>query len=1072
MNSATPSPSPFPPYHTVIESVQELTPIDFGTDYESEAQLEQRFISLLTAQGYQYFAPQSPQELKANLRTQLEKLNGYTFSQEEWQDFFLQYLGNPKESIYQKAYRIQRDAVIPWKSPSGDTFNIRLIEKVELWRNHLQVMHQYTPGEGNYPNRYDVTLLVNGLPLLHIELKRRGVQLREAFDQIDRYRDDSFWADDGLFEFVQLFVISNGTETKYYSNTTRQSLVATHLPGSATSKKVSHKSFRFTTYWTDQKNRRISELYLFAQSFLAPATLLNILTKYCILDTEGQLLAMRPYQIAATEAILQRIEHRGETPSPQPPGGAGYIWHITGSGKTLTSFKVAQLATSLPTIAKVLFVVDRQDLDYQTLRAYESYEAGSANGTTSTQALERLLTDDPTKLTKKELNATSLKLVVTTIQKLNIFVKNHATHPVYSKRVVLIFDECHRSQFGAMHQAIRSKFQKASIFGFTGTPIFARNSDPTANPRFATTEDLFGDLLHRYTVIDAIREGTVLRFHVEYARSFRAKSEIAPQEVHGIDESATYEDPRRIESVARYILSHFDRLTLRSKFALKREGKVLRGFNSLFAVTSITMAQRYYKAFRELQQKLPLEKRLRVALIYSYTPNENRTPEDEAGIILDENNESTSGLDQPSRDFLDEAIDDYNALFGTSFSTLGEGFQAYYKDLSDRMRHCEVDLLIVVNMFLTGFDAPRLNTLWVDKNLKYHGLMQAFSRTNRIYNEVKAYGNIVCFRNIKDQVEKSLALYAGEASTGRVLLRSFQEYLHGYADEKGNWQEGYAGIVKALQEEFPLDPQHSLVIAEEESKKRLLSLFGVFLRAENILRCFEEFTEENLQKEGISPLSEREKQDYRSLYLTLRAEWIKAHQTEKADIREDLVFETEFITQDDITIDWVLRKAAEYSDSKDKSIVAELQKFTSGSPAFYQKKELIDRFIKRITPAPDPADFNPVAIPQIWQEQVSQYIQEGWEDVLKEYNLQNNEKTIRYLEKVINGVNPDNLASDLAEILPPSLGIFDPDRTQQKAHIANGINHFVQQVDGLLTPSEFISVVKSGEALQVDRRDL
>lgn len=1066
MNSATSLENPFPPYCTVIESIQELTPIDFGSDYESEAQLEQRFISLLTSQGYQYFAPKSPQELQANLRTQLQRLNGYTFSDGEWQDFLLQYLGNRKESIAQKAYRIQRDAAIPWKSPSGDTFNIRLIEKEALWRNHLQVMHQYTPSEGTYPNRYDVTLLVNGLPLVHIELKSRGKPLREAFDQIDRYRDDSFWADGGLFEFVQLFVISNGTETKYYSNTTRQSLVEAHRPGNPSGKKVSHKSFRFTTYWTDQKNRRISDLYLFAQSFLAPSTLLNILTKYCILDTEGQLLVMRPYQIAATEAILHRITQLSEGPATSPQGGSGYIWHTTGSGKTLTSFKVAQLATSLPEITKVLFVVDRQDLDYQTLRAYESYEAGSANGTTNAKALERLLADDPAKLTKKELNATSLKLVVTTIQKLNIFVKNHATHPLYSKNVVLIFDECHRSQFGAMHQAIRSHFHNAYIFGFTGTPIFARNSDPTANPRFATTEDLFGDQLHRYTVIDAIREGTVLRFHVEYARSFRAKSEIAPQEVRGIDESAAYEDPRRIESVASYILSHFDRLTLRNKFAVKREGKIVRGFNSIFAVSSTSMAQCYYKAFRELQKDLPPEKRLRIATIYSYAVNENRTPEDEAGIILDEDNESTSQLDQPSRDFLDEAMADYNALFGTSFSTLGKGFHDYYKDISERMRHCEVDLLIVVNMFLTGFDAPRLNTLWVDKNLKYHGLMQAFSRTNRIYNEVKAYGNIVCFRNIQDQVEKSLALYAGETSTGQVLLRSFQEYLKGYTDEKGNWQEGYARIVQALQEEFPLDPQHSLVIAEEESKRRLLSLFGVFLRAENILRCFDEFTEENLLKEGVSPLSEREKQDYRSLYLTLRDEWRKAHQTEKADIREDLVFETEFIIQDDITIDWILHKAAEYSDSKDKRIVAELRKFASGSPAFYQKKELIDRFIKRITPALDAADLHSVAIPEIWHEQVSEYIQEGWEEVLKEYHLQNNEKTIRYLEKVINGVNPDNLASELADILPQSIGIFDPDRAQKKASIAHGIDHFVQRADGLLTPSEFISVLKNRETLQ------
>ena len=883
--------------------------------YQSEAELEKEFIRRLGELGYEYLTIHKEDDLIANLRAQIERLNGYTFTDSEWKRFFAEYIANANEGIVEKTKTIQEDSVKVLKRDDGTSKNITLIDKKNIHNNHLQVINQYevdcTNGvrAGKRQNRYDVTVLVNGFPLVHIELKRRGVPIREAFNQIDRYQRDSFWAGSGLFEYVQIFVISNGTNTKYYSNTTRFNAVKE--AGKARKKTKTSNSFEFTSFWADASNKVIPDLVDFTKTFFAKHTILNILTKYCIFTSENLLLVMRPYQIVATERILNRIEIAHNYKKYGSIAGGGYIWHTTGSGKTLTSFKSARLASKLDYIDKVLFVVDRKDLDYQTMREYDRFEKGAANSNTSTTVL------------KRQLENPDCRIIITTIQKLATFIKKNNTHEVYDKRVVIIFDECHRSQFGDMHQAITKKFKKYHLFGFTGTPIFAINSGTSKNPNLRTTAQAFGDQLHSYTIVDAINDKNVLPFRVDYIKTMDKEEDIEDVKVWDIDREKAYMSPKRIALVTSYILEHFNQKTYRNERsysysvltnvsevadAKKREQvqeikqkQRISGFNSIFAVSSVQAAKLYSEEFMKQMTASP-EKALKIAVIYSYGANE----EDPDGILDEENPEDTSALDSTARDFLERAISDYNRQFGTSYDTSSDKFQSYYKDVSLRMKNKELDLLIVVNMFLTGFDATTLNTLWVDKNLKMHGLIQAYSRTNRILNSIKTFGNIVCFRALQKRTDAAISLFGDKEAGGIVTLQSFGDYYNGYEDSKGKHVDGYVDMIDKLLKEFPLDePQ----IVGEERQKEFIALLGAILRMRNLLVSFDEF-------EGREIISERDFQDYLGRYQDLRDEWTERRKKgELTDIDDDIVFEIELIKQIEINIDYILILVSKYHDS-------------------------------------------------------------------------------------------------------------------------------------------------------------
>ena len=741
--------------------VAEYTPEAARSDaYQSEAELEREFIRILTAQGYEYLDIHTEPDLAANLRKQIERLNQYVFTDSEWEQFFSDCIANNNEGIVEKTRKIQTDHVQVLHRDNGMTKNISLIDKKNIHNNCLQVINQYevdTADGVNRDNRYDVTILVNGLPLIHVELKRRGVAIREAFNQIKRYQRDSFWAGSGLFEYVQIFVISNGTHTKYYSNTTRSSHVKEmNEAGRRRSKKTSN-SFEFTSFWADGNNKVIADLIDFTKTFLAKHTILNVLVRYCVFTSEDMLMVMRPYQIAATERILSRIEVSSNYKKMGSIEAGGYIWHTTGSGKTLTSFKTAQLASQLPYIDKVLFVVDRKDLDYQTMKEYDRFEKGAANSNKSTAVLQRQLED------------TKARIIITTIQKLDNFITKNKCHAVYGKHCVIIFDECHRSQFGDMHAKIVKAFKNYHLFGFTGTPIFAKNAAKGKHLELLTTPQTFGDQLHTYTIVDAINDGNVLPFRIDYVDTVKKKDDIKDKDVRAIDIEKAMGAPERVQEIVKYILEHFDQKTKRSSY-YSLKGQRMAGFNSIFAVSSIPMAMKYYTEFkRQLDEQ---GRRLTIATIFSYAANED-DPDDELG----EEGFDTGALDQTSRDFLDGAIGDYNAAFNTNFDTSADKFQNYYKDLSMRVKNREVDLLIVVNMFLTGFDATTLNTLWVDKNLKMHGLIQAYSRTNRILNSVKTYGNIVCFRDLQQATDDAIALFGDKNAKVSYCLEALRTII-------------------------------------------------------------------------------------------------------------------------------------------------------------------------------------------------------------------------------------------------------------------------------------------------------
>lgn len=890
-----------------------------ATSYQSEAELEAAFIRQLAGQAYERLTITCEADLVSNLRQQMERLNRFQFTDSEWTQFFSESIASANDGVVEKTRRIQEDHVQILKRDDGTTKNVYLLDKEHIHNNHLQVINQYETDEktgATRSTRFDVTILVNGLPMVHIELKRRGVDLREAFHQIRRYQRDSFWAGTGLFEYVQLFVISNGTLTKYYSNTTRDAHLAEQSKSSR-SKRTTSNSFEFTSWWADADNRPIMDLVAFTATFFAKHTLLAILTRYCVFDIDNKLLVMRPYQIVATERILQRIHTSTNHKRLGTPAAGGYIWHTTGSGKTLTSYKTAQLATRIPGVDKVVFVVDRKDLDYQTMREYDRFEKGAVDGTTNTADLKRRL-EDP-----------NSRIIVTTIQKLSTFVRHNKGHAVYSGHIVLIFDECHRSQFGEMHTAIEKAFKAYHLFGFTGTPIFAENAG-TGNPRLRTTAQAFGDRLHTYTVVDAIRDKNVLPFRIDYINTMKAPDELPTDQVSSIDTERALLAPERISKIVDYVLDNFDRKTKRNT-TYRLGAKRVSGFNGIFATASIDAAKRYYQAFATAQAARqdadPKYRPLRIGLIYSYAANE-----EEPDALIEEEGMDTASLDQSSRDFLENAIGDYNALFDTSWSTSSDGFQGYYKDLSGRLKNREVDLVIVVNMFLTGFDATTLNTLWVDKNLRSHGLLQAYSRTNRILNSVKSYGNIVTFRNLEQATNDAMALFGNKDAHSIVILKPYSEYL-----------AEYKRIVSELDALYPLGSP----IVGEAAQKDFVARFGQVLRLRNILTAFDEFDTD-------TTMTDRAFQDRRSVYLDIYAEFRAAAGGDRESINDDIVFEIELVKQVEVNVDYILGLIESWKKggrSADKEIEArrDIKSAVDSSPSLRNKGDLITDFLAAVS---------------------------------------------------------------------------------------------------------------------------
>lgn len=1020
---------------TVMSRYTPLPREDRG--YQSEAELEESFIRQLVEQGYNRLNITSEAQMIANLREQMERLNNLKLSDSEWKQLFDTHIASKQMSIEDKTERIQRSEIVNITLDNGKSQNIKLIDKKDIFNNRLQVLNQYVPEGGARDNRYDVTILVNGLPLVHCELKRRGVPIKEAFNQINRYGRDSFWAGSGLYEYVQIFLISNGTESKYYSNTTRYAHVAA-VNKSRNRVKSQSQSFEFTSYWADADNNTILDIRDFTRTFLAKSTILNILTKYCVFTVDKNLMVMRPYQIAATERIMLRIKKAVNNKLQGTLAGGGYIWHTTGSGKTLTSFKTAQQAGKLPYIDKVLFVVDRKDLDYQTMKEYDNFEKGCANSNTSSAILHRQLND----------TSESSRIIITTLQKLATLIKKEKEIKCADKNVVMIFDECHRSQFGEMHTGITRLFKKYMIFGFTGTPIFAKNATKSGNPRLRTTAQAFGDQLHSYTIIDAIRDRNVLKFKVDYISTIKAKNGIGDQRVWGIDTAEALRSPIRISNNVSYILEHFDRKTKRNEnYAysviqnvadvaknnktdeVRRKNRI-GGFNSIFAVDSIPSAMLYYNEFKKQQEELSSGSRLKVATIFTYSANEE---ENEMGYIDDEDPAGTGQLDATSRDFLEEAIRDYNALFSTNYDTSSEKFQNYYKDVSLRMKNKEIDILIVVSMFLTGFDAKTLNTLWVDKNLRMHGLLQAYSRTNRILNSIKDCGNIVCFRNLEEATNESFSLFGDKDAGGLILMRPFRDYYYGYEDEKGKHVFGYKEIVDMLLERFPLpmNPQDY----DDDQKRDFVRTFGGILKLNNLLSSFDEFTED---MRIISPF---DTQDYLTWYNDLHDELRPRDGGQKDSIEDDLVFEIELVKQIQINIPYILSLIEEYhkDNCKDKEIIAKIQKAIGSSPDMRDKKELIMQFIDRMTPSRGD-------IEEQWDEYVNEEKERELAEIIQEEKLKDTE-TRKFMNQAFEDGYVTTTGVAITKVLPPMplFGKGNASREQKKETVLGKLKAFFEK---------------------------
>lgn len=1027
-------------YNIIAESSESTVVTEYkpllkrSVEYQTEADLEKEFIHLLSEQGYDYLTIHNEADLIDNLRVQLEKVNDYKFSNNEWKRFFTQNLSNPNLGIVEKTKMIQEDYRQILKKDNGSTKNINLLDKTNIYNNYLQVINQYEEHEGTRKTRYDVTILVNGLPLIHIELKRRGVALKEAFNQINRYQRDSFWAGSGLYQYVQIFVISNGTNTKYYSNSTRFNHLKDDL--SKGKKEKTSNSFEFTSFWADSNNRIIPDLIDFTKTFFAKHTILNILTKYCVFTAEDMLLVMRPYQIVATERILNRIEISNNYKTYGSINGGGYIWHTTGSGKTLTSFKTARLASKISYIDKVLFVVDRKDLDYQTMREYDRFEKGAANSNRSTKVL------------KKQLENSNCKIIITTIQKLSALIKKNKNYEVFEKHIVFIFDECHRSQFGEMHAAITKNFKKYHLFGFTGTPIFAVNALSVGKVDLKTTEQAFGKQLHTYTIVDAINDKNVLPFKVDYIKTMEVAPDVDDKDVWDIDREKAFLDPRRIELVTKYILEHFNQKTYRNEKSFNfnvirnvnevvssknrnnvkeiKEKQRVNGFNSIFAVSSIEAAKLYYNEFKKKMDLNP-NQTLRIGLIYSYGANE----EESDGILDEENSEDTVSLDQSSRDFLEEAIIDYNQMFSTNYDTSSDKFQNYYKDVSLRMKNKELDLLIVVNMFLTGFDATTLNTLWVDKNLKMHGLIQAYSRTNRILNSIKTFGNIVCFRNLQKRTDDAISLFGDKDAAGIVLLKGFNDYYYGFIDSKGNRKPGYVDLINELIEKFSLDEP---CIIGEKKQKEFVVIFGAILRMRNLLSSFDEF-------EGKDVLTDREFQDYCGRYLDIKDQLVSPR-GEAEKINDDIVFEIELLKQVEINIDYILMLVQKYHDSHccDKEILISIQKAIDSSPNLRSKKALIENFIANINDVED--------LLTEWRSFVAEEKEKELIEIIVGENLKEQEAR-KFIENSFKNGLVKTTGTDIEKILPPTSRFTGGDRDKKKQKVIDRILVFFDKFYGL-----------------------
>lgn len=961
--------------------------------YQSEAELEAQFISDLVNQGYENIKIQNINKLEENLRAQLQRLNNINFSDIEWNNFYKNCINNPQQNRIHKTKMIQTDGDSqPLTRDDGSIKNIKLIDRENIFNNHLQVISQLKNNEGTYNNRYDVSILVNGLPLVHVELKRRGRDLKDAFNQIKDYAKNSFCAGNALYEFVQIFVISNGTITKYYSNSTRSK---------ANNTKSLNDNYSFCISFSDANNKIISDLEDFTKTFFAKRTLLNILTKYCVLNIDNELLVMRPYQIVASEKIINKINFAHHSKLYGKVDSGGYIWHSTGSGKTLTSFKTSLLALKFDFIKKVLFVVDRKDLDEQTKKEYDKYQKGSANATKSTKELKKLI----------ESNDIDDKIIITTIQKLSNFVSSNGSAKIFEEEIVFIFDECHRSQFGEMHEKIIKKFKKYYIFGFTGTPIFADNAakNYTAIKEYdalgkvigersaiQTTAVVFGTCLHSYTILNAIGDKNVLPFRIEYHSTMKEKENIDDEKVESIAREKALLDPKRISKITSYILEHFAQKTKRNeKYILKDR---VNGFNSIFATQSIEFAKAYYKEFKkQLKNK---KDPLRIVIIYSTQTNGDKDLDD--GI---DDNESDS------KAFLENAINDYNAMFGTNYSL--NNFYDYYENVSERLKNKEIDILIVVNIFLTGFDSKVTNTLWVDKNLRYHGLLQSFSRTNRIFNDKKSFGNIVCFRNLEDATNKSLEIFGDKQAKNIVLLRRFEDYLYGYEVNSKKYL-GFIELTENLKMNFPYN---SFPLCSKEKKQEFIKLFNEILKLENILNVYDDFAK-------LNPLESGLKQDYQSQYTSIYREF--RNQKEEVDINDDIVFEIELIKDTEVDVDYILLLLKEYHVKQNKNKKIDILRSVDSSISLHNKKDLIEAFLEAIdkTSNKNDEDFD-----KLFKDFITKKKEDELNALIEELNL-NEENAKKFMQNAFDLNVFQELGTGLDDVLP-KIPLFAPKKEQE-----------------------------------------
>jgi len=1019
--------------YIVLDSYTKLSKVNEApATYQSENALEREFIEDLVGQGYEYLPLlTTPTALLANVRTQLQNLNSVTFTDAEWARFVEEYLDAPSDNLVEKSRKLHRDYIYDFVFDDGHIQNIYLVDKKNIIRNKVQVINQFEQ-KGSHANRYDVTILVNGLPLVQIELKKRGVAIREAFNQVHRYSKESFNSESSLYKYLQLFVISNGTDTRYFANTVKRN----------------KNSFDFTMNWARADNTLIKDLKDFTATFFQKNTLLQVLLTYSVLDVSDTLLVMRPYQIAATERLLWKIKSAYQAKHWSSLEGGGYIWHTTGSGKTLTSFKAAQLATQLDFIDKVFFVVDRKDLDYQTMKEYQRFSPDSVNGSGSTAGL------------KQNLTKNDHKIIVTTIQKLNNLMRSEEHLPVYDQQVVFIFDEAHRSQFGEAQKNLKKKFKKYYQFGFTGTPIFAENALGSE-----TTASVFGRELHAYVITDAIRDEKVLRFKVDYndvRPQFKGiETEQDEAKLSAAENKRLLLHPERIKEIATYILRNFRLKTHRNEGSNK-------GFNAMFAVSSVEAAKCYYQELNALQKDS--DRPLKIATIFSYAANEEQNA---IGDITDETFEPTA-MDVSAKEFLEKVIADYNAMFKTSFSLESKSFENYYRDLSNRMKNQEVDLMIVVGMFLTGFDAPMLNTLFVDKNLRYHGLLQAYSRTNRIYNSTKSFGNIVTFRDLEQATIDAITLFGDKSTKNVILEKSYQEYLNGFTDIiTGKACRGYNEIVKELKEQFP-DPDEIHTTAD---KKTFVKLFGEYLQVENILQNYDEFThlkalqtidkndpealkafaeEHFLTEEQVTSmvqlevLKERLVQDYKSTYNDIR-DWVNkerenATQEKQLIDWEEVVFEVDLLKSQEIDLDYILELILEHhkKNKNKEALVEEVRRTIRASIGNRAKEGLIVDFINETDL--DTIDDKPTIIAAFFTYAQERQREEA-KNLIAEENL-NEEAAKRYIQLSLKREYASENGTDLNGILP-KMSPLNPQYRTKKQSVFRRIAAFVEKYKGV-----------------------